>query len=228
MLLLGFLLDLCFLPPLKLRLGELLSNSTAVELPELDEWPASVTVCEFVHGDPELAHETLVTEGMTVASEEPSVKPSGIGLDDDLVDTYGWRCGILGVGEHEGVKLSESQDEYVQVNLAAIELDVVDHEGPVVGRGAAEEDGASCWASSHASNVDHDRGLVTWTLLAAIGDLADLAWNCREQTGRVAALNLADVEICRRCVGVLVAELLVDLTPLELPIFLELPLLCVA
>lgn len=126
------------------------------------------------------------------------------------------------------MKLSESQDECVQIHLAAIELSIVDQEDHVVGRGAAKEDGASCWVSSYASDVDHDRRLVTRALLAAIGDFADLAWDRREQTCRVAHLNLVDVEICRRCVGVLVAERQVDATPLALLVFLYLLPLCVA
>lgn len=38
----------------------------------------------------------------------------------------------------------------------------------------------------------------------------------------VAGLNLVDVEICRRCVGVLVADRQVDATLLALPVFLHL------
>ena len=145
-----------------------------------------------------------------------------------MVDTCGLRCGIPRVGEHEGMELSERQNEYVQVDLAAIELGIVDQEGPVVGEDAAEEDGASCWAFSQASDVDHDRRLMTRTLFAAIGDFADLAGNCREQTGMVAGLNVVDVEICRRSVGVLVADRQVDATLLALPVFLHLLFLCVA
>jgi len=92
-LLLRSLLDLCFLPPLKLRLGELLRDSTAVQLPDFDEWTAAVTLCKLIHGDLELAHKALVAV-MALTTKEPPVKPSGMGLDDDLVDTNGWRCGI--------------------------------------------------------------------------------------------------------------------------------------
>ena len=69
-LLLRSLLDLCFLPPLKLRLGELLRDTTALEPPELDEWTASITLCKFVHIDLELAYKVLVAVRMAVTSKK--------------------------------------------------------------------------------------------------------------------------------------------------------------
>ena len=75
MLLLGSLLDICSLPPLELRLGELLRDSTALELPELDEWTASVALCKLFHSGLELAHKVPVAMRMAFASKEPSLKP---------------------------------------------------------------------------------------------------------------------------------------------------------
>lgn len=96
----------------------------------------------------------------------------------------------------------------------------MNQEGPVVVGGAAEEDSASCWTSALASDVYDDWGLMARSLLAAVGDFVDLVWNCREKLGRGATLNLADGEAYGRCVGVLVAQRLVDATPFALTVLL--------
>lgn len=107
-------------------LSELFRHSSACDPPELDHSAPSVTLSNLGHSGLVFAVQTAVAGTVwSGARNEPSDEPLGIGFDDNPADTFALRHGTVRVGEEEGMELLDSVDEYVQVDLAAVELDVV-------------------------------------------------------------------------------------------------------